>query len=45
MIVLVVGNIAEIMAGHPDHEASFTEFGPITEAPAARSHDAGADVE
>jgi len=33
MIFLVVGNIAEIMAGHPDHEASFTEFGPITELP------------
>ena len=33
MIVLVVGNIGEIMAGHPDHEASFAEFGPITELP------------
>ncbi len=33
MIVLVVGNIGEIMAGHPDHEASFTEFGSITELP------------
>jgi predicted Zn-dependent peptidase len=33
MIVLVVGNIAEIMTGHPDHEASFAEFGPITKLP------------
>ncbi len=33
MIILVVGNIAEIMAGHPDHEANFAEFGPITELP------------
>lgn len=33
MIVLVVGNIAEIMAGHPDHEASFSDFGGITELP------------
>ena len=33
MVVLVVGNIAEIMEGHPDHEASFTDFGPITELP------------
>ncbi len=33
MIVLVVGNIAEIMAGHPDHDASFTEFGPLTKLP------------
>lgn len=33
MIVLVVGNIGEIMAGHPDHEASFGEFGPITKLP------------
>ncbi len=33
MIVLVVGNIAEIMTGHPDHEADFTEFGPVTKLP------------
>ncbi len=29
MIVLVVGNIEEIMKGHPDHEASMNDFGPI----------------
>ena len=33
MIVLVVGNIAEITEGHPDHEASFTDFGEIRELP------------
>jgi zinc protease len=33
MIVLVVGNIAEIMAGHPEHDANFAEFGPITKLP------------
>jgi predicted Zn-dependent peptidase len=33
MIVLVVGNIAEIMEGHPDHEASFTDFGEINRLP------------
>ena len=33
MIILVVGNIAEILEGHPEHEVSFTEFGPITELP------------
>jgi zinc protease len=33
MIFLVVGNIAEIMEGHPEHEASFTDFGPIKELP------------
>jgi zinc protease len=33
MVFLVVGNIAEIMAGHPDHEARLTDFGPVTELP------------
>ncbi len=33
MIMLVVGNIEEIMAGHPEHEASLTDFGEITELP------------
>ncbi len=33
MIVLVVGNIAEIMEGHPDHEANFADFGSIKELP------------
>lgn len=29
MIMLVVGNIGEISAGHQDHEAKLTDFGPI----------------
>jgi len=33
MIVLVVGNIAEIMEGHPDHEADFADFGAIKKLP------------
>lgn len=33
MIVLVVGNIAEIMKGHPDHDARLTDFGEIHELP------------
>ncbi len=33
MIMLVVGNIEEIMKGHPEHEASFTGFGEIKELP------------
>jgi predicted Zn-dependent peptidase len=33
MIVLVVGNLAEIMDGHPDHEARFTDLGPVTRLP------------
>ena len=33
MIVLVVGNIAEIMEGHPEHDAAFSDFGEITEIP------------
>lgn len=33
MIVLVVGNVAEITAGHPDHEASLSAFGEIHELP------------
>ena len=33
MIVLVVGNIEEIMAGHPEHDASFTNFGEIHNVP------------
>ena len=33
MVVLVVGNLTEIMEGHPDHEAAFTDFGEIHELP------------
>jgi len=33
MIMLVVGNIAEIMEGHPDHDAKLTDFGEIHELP------------
>jgi predicted Zn-dependent peptidase len=33
MIMLVVGNIEEIMKGHPEHEAKLTDFGEITELP------------
>jgi predicted Zn-dependent peptidase len=33
MIVLVVGNVDEIMEGHPDHEARFTDFGEVKELP------------
>ncbi len=33
MIILVVGNIEDIMAGHPDHDARMTEFGPIHRVP------------
>jgi predicted Zn-dependent peptidase len=29
MIMLVVGNIEEIMAGHPEHDAKLTDFGEI----------------
>jgi len=33
MIMLVVGNIEEIMAGHPEHDASLTDFGEIKQLP------------
>jgi len=33
MIVLVVGNIEEIMGGHPEHDARFTNFGEIHKVP------------
>jgi predicted Zn-dependent peptidase len=33
MIMLVVGNIEEIMAGHPEHEAKITDFGEIHKVP------------
>ncbi len=33
MIVLVVGNIEEIMAGHPEHDARLTDFGEIKPLP------------
>jgi predicted Zn-dependent peptidase len=33
MIMLVVGNIEEIMAGHPDHDARLTDFGAIKVVP------------
>jgi len=33
MIVLVVGNIEEIMGGHPEHDARLTNFGEIHKVP------------
>jgi len=33
MIMLVVGNIEEIMAGHPEHEAKLSDFGEIQVLP------------
>jgi zinc protease len=33
MIMLVVGNIEEIMKGHPEHDARLTDFGNIIELP------------
>lgn len=33
MVVLIVGNLAEILAGHPDHEAAIADLGPITRVP------------
>jgi predicted Zn-dependent peptidase len=34
LIILVVGNAAEILKGHPDHpEADFRKFGPIVRVP------------
>jgi predicted Zn-dependent peptidase len=33
MIMLIVGNIEEIMKGHPEHEAKLSDFGEITELP------------
>jgi len=34
LIILVVGNIEEILQGHPDHpEASFARFGPLNRVP------------
>jgi predicted Zn-dependent peptidase len=33
MIVLVVGNIEEIMKGHPEHDAKLTDFGEIKPLP------------
>lgn len=33
MVILVVGNVEEIMEGHPDHEAAMTDFGPIHRIP------------
>ena len=33
MIMLVVGNIEEIMAGHPEHDARLTDFGEIKNVP------------
>jgi zinc protease len=33
MIMLVVGNIEEIMAGHPEHDAKLTDFGEIKNVP------------
>jgi predicted Zn-dependent peptidase len=33
MIMLVVGNIEEIMKGHPEHEAKLTDFGEIKPLP------------
>ena len=33
MIMLVVGNIEEIMVGHPEHDARLTDFGEIKNVP------------
>jgi zinc protease len=33
MIMLVVGNIEEIMKGHPEHDAKITDFGEIRPVP------------
>ena len=33
MIMLVVGNIEEIMGGHPEHDARLTDFGEIHKVP------------
>jgi len=33
MVFLVVGNIAEITKGHPDHEVRLSDLGPITALP------------
>jgi predicted Zn-dependent peptidase len=33
MIMLVVGNIEEIMEGHPEHDARLTDFGEIKNVP------------
>ena len=33
MIMLVVGNIEEIMKAHPEHEATLTDFGEIHKLP------------
>ncbi len=33
MVILVVGNIEEIMKGHPDYRWKLTDFGPIHEVP------------
>jgi zinc protease len=34
LIILVVGNVDEILKGHPDHpEASFAKFGPVVRVP------------
>jgi zinc protease len=33
MVLLVVGNLEEIMKGHPDHESALGDFGEITELP------------
>lgn len=33
MVILVVGNLEEIMKGHPDYDAKLTDFGPIHKLP------------
>ena len=33
MIVLVVGNVEELMGGHPEHDARLTNFGEIHRLP------------
>lgn len=33
MVILVVGNIADIMKGHPDYKAKLADFGPIHRVP------------
>ncbi len=33
MVILVVGNIDEIMKGHPEDETKLSDFGPIHRLP------------
>ncbi len=33
MVFLVVGNLEEIRAGHPDHTEKLSDFGEVTQLP------------